>query len=183
MVKKILIIAASFLISGFIIVSIILSTKANYDVYIEEKQTEIKDDEGGLFDVVSVYVEGDVLLSGKRYVPKEWNVAEVLNSLKLKDGADLSSLDLNQQVYEGMVIRVGGKEDNKEDIEQIEDKIDINHATKEELMTLEGINEVLAERIISFRQTEPFKVIEDIMKVSGIKDGKFAKIKDFITVR
>jgi competence protein ComEA len=61
--------------------------------------------------------------------------------------------------------------------------VNINLAGKSELMTLAGVGEVTAESIIQFReQNGPFLVIEDIMKVPGIKQGRFDAIKDKITV-
>jgi competence protein ComEA len=59
-------------------------------------------------------------------------------------------------------------------------KVDINTAAKDELDALPGIGPVKAQAIIEGR---PFKTIEDIMKVKGIKEGEFAKIKDLITVK
>ena len=50
-------------------------------------------------------------------------------------------------------------------------------------MTLPGIGEARAEAILKYRrEAGPFLVIEDIMKVSGIKEAAFLKIKDDITV-
>jgi competence protein ComEA len=58
-------------------------------------------------------------------------------------------------------------------------KININTATKEQLDMLPDIGGVKAQAIIDGR---PYQKIEDIMKVKGIKEGIFAKIKDHITV-
>lgn len=61
--------------------------------------------------------------------------------------------------------------------------VNLNTATKEELMTLKGIGEAKAEDIIRYREKSGgFKKIEDIMKISGIKEAGFQKIKDDITV-
>lgn len=62
--------------------------------------------------------------------------------------------------------------------------VDINTATKQELITLPGVGESRAESIISYREKNGgFSRIEDIMKVEGIKEGMFAKMKDKICVR
>jgi competence protein ComEA len=62
-------------------------------------------------------------------------------------------------------------------------KVNINTADKTELMTLPGIGESKAELIVSYRESNgSFGNIEDIMKINGIKDGVYGKIKDYITV-
>lgn len=61
--------------------------------------------------------------------------------------------------------------------------INLNTASKEELMTLNGIGAARAEAILSYRdQRGGFRTIEDIMKVPGIKNAAFQKIKDKIIV-
>ncbi len=59
-------------------------------------------------------------------------------------------------------------------------KVNINSAPIDELDLLPGIGPAKAQAIIEGR---PFKTIEDIKKVRGIKEGEFAKIKDIITVK
>ena len=60
--------------------------------------------------------------------------------------------------------------------------ININTATADELKTLSGIGDVMAERIISYRSSAAFKSKEDIMSVDGIGSKTYEKIKDDITV-
>ena len=59
-----------------------------------------------------------------------------------------------------------------------EEKIDINRASVEGLMTIKGIGPVLAERIVSYRQSVgSFNSIDEIKNVKGIGDSLFDKIR------
>ena len=61
--------------------------------------------------------------------------------------------------------------------------VNLNTADVAALMTLPGIGESRAKAIISYREQHgAFVKIEDIMKISGIKQAAFSKIKDKITV-
>jgi competence protein ComEA len=63
------------------------------------------------------------------------------------------------------------------------EKININSATADELQKLPGVGPKVAQRIVDYRkQNGAFKKIEDIMKVSGIGEKIFTRMKDMITV-
>ena len=62
-------------------------------------------------------------------------------------------------------------------------RININTASRSELMDLSGVGEVIAGRIIDYRDRHgPFKSTDEIMNVSGIGERRYEAIKDSITV-
>lgn len=106
---------------------------------------------------------------GKVFVPDRAMAKE----MRSKKGNETVSSDL--AVY--------GWSETDESSESFSDKVNLNTATKEQLMTLKGIGESRAEDILLYRkECGPFGAIEDIMKVQGIKEAAFRKIKDKITV-
>lgn len=63
------------------------------------------------------------------------------------------------------------------------DLININTAEQAQLESLPGVGEATAKAIISYREKNGgFAAIEDIMNVSGIKEGRFEALREFITV-
>ena len=67
--------------------------------------------------------------------------------------------------------------------EQAAGIVNLNTASKEQLMTLTGIGESRAEDILRYRKEYGgFQAIEEIMNVPGIKESAYLKIKDSITV-
>lgn len=101
-----------------------------------------------------------------------------------------SYLNMAETISDGMKITVP----NQSELQDLEtgsiradskgkELVNLNTAAKEQLMTLRGVGEARAEDIIRYREEHgKFSRIEDIKKVSGIKDAAFQKIKDDITV-
>ena len=114
------------------------------------------------------------------------------------ENAARESINLASKVSDGMQITIynkeeaaslpaggtsAGKNSGQDQMSESSSLVNLNTATKEELMTLKGIGESKAEDIIRYREKSGgFKKIEDIMKISGIKEAGFQKIKDSITV-
>ncbi|MBO4289475.1 MAG: helix-hairpin-helix domain-containing protein [Lachnospiraceae bacterium] len=99
--------------------------------------------------------------------------------------ADRDYCNLAQPVEDGQQIRVPTRaeaESLRESRRQQNDGlININTAKEEELMQLPGIGQARAQAIIAWREENGgFQTIEDIMKVPGIKESAFQKIKDRI---
>jgi len=63
------------------------------------------------------------------------------------------------------------------------EKVNINTAGVDELVTLPGIGKTYAARIVEYRQKNgPFKKVEDIVNVRGIGEKTFERIKDRLTI-
>ena len=138
-------------------------------------------------ELVPVYVCGAVTEPGVYYVSSTGLKADALNMAGgFVEGASLDYVNLAETVVAGEKIYFpyeyevcGGNlsQDSQSN------KVNINTATKEELMTLPGIGESKAEAIIKYREEYgPFQNIEDITNITGIKEGVYDNIKDFIIV-
>lgn len=64
----------------------------------------------------------------------------------------------------------------------LDGQININTATMAELELLPGVGPAIAERIVSYRKDNPFKARNQVMRIKGIGDKTFAKIKDYLVV-
>ena len=159
------------------------------DVESEEITTTSIVDE--TVDTICVHVTGYVRNPGVYHVPAESRVYEVIALAGgFLDEADKDYLNQASILTDGQKLRIYSKNETATasqiiSSESAEDDgtklVNINTASKEELMTLPGIGESRAESIIAYREENGgFKSIEDIMKVSGIKDAAFSKIKKYI---
>jgi len=140
------------------------------------------------FSYIQITLKGAFRLNGEFSVPDNWTVGQVVNLYGVKQNADLSNIKLDdilkdkEILYIPTINEIESQEKETEVNTHIQNLININTATKEQLMTLPGIGEELASRIIAYRVISQFKNIEEIMNVSGIKRAKYEQIKDLITV-
>ena len=140
--------------------------------------------------VCYVHICGKVKDPGVYELPEGSRIFEAVEAAGgFMDDAAEESLNLAEKVADGMQIVVMSREElavaaSVEALEvQNSGLVNINTASREQLMTLKGIGESRADDIIRYREESGgFQVIEDIMKVPGIKEAGFQKIKDSITV-
>lgn len=157
---------------------------------VGEKSEKAEQSETGEIPVLTCYVHicGEVKNPGVYELPEGSRMFQVLEKAGgFTPEAAETSLNLAEPIADGMQIVVLSKEEALQAAETAEEeasgRVNINKASKEQLMTLPGIGESRAEDILRYREESGgFQKIEDIMKVSGIKDAAFQKIKDSITV-
>lgn len=102
----------------------------------------------------------------------------------LREDADTSALNLAAKVADGskLTVPVQGEASTTAS-SAASDQININTASKEELMQLSGIGEVLAQNIIDYRtENGAFTSTEQIKNVNRIGDKIYEQIKDKIVV-
>lgn len=135
---------------------------------------------------IFVYICGEVERPGVYELPSGSRLYEVVNRAGgLTGAADENSLNQAAVVSDGQQIYVPkkGEESISGEAKTSSALININTADEAALCSITGIGASRAADIVAYRQANgPFGSIEDIMKVSGIKEGLFAKIKDQITV-
>lgn len=146
--------------------------------------------------LIYVQVSGAVNEPGVYALPEG---SRVFEAIELAGGvskeADVQSLNQAKPLADGEMIRVLTAEEaaqaaEKENISagqnqsQDDGRVNLNTATKEELMQLPGIGAAKAERILAWREENGgFAQIEDLMKIEGIKEGVFSKVEDCVRVQ
>ena len=146
---------------------------------------------------IVVHITGQVVNPG---VVKVDEGARIIDAIEAAGGAtaeaNLSKINLAYVLEDGMKIYVPSINE-VEEIEYVtsssgnEDKstnktikVNINTATSEELQSLPGIGESIANRIITYRKENgKFSKIEDLTNVSGIGEAKFNNIKSYVFVK
>lgn len=159
----------------------------------DEVKVEVNNNDNIATQEMYVDISGEVNNPGVYIVEPETRLFEVIQKAGgLTDYADTNQINQADFVEDGEKIIIPSSNstiDSNQNIisESVEIPsnsriININTASKDQLMTVSGIGEVTAEKIIEYRSKHRFKKKEDIMNIKGIGNAKFEKMKDEICV-
>lgn len=144
-------------------------------IFSNKPKVETKQD-----DKVDVIISNDIIVQiiGEVNKPGVYELSSdsrLLDLIQVAGGlTENASDDINlvQKLTDGMIIKIS-KKTTKQDNNI--NKISINNATVEELMSLKGIGEVTAVKIVEHRNLYgPFLSINDLKKISGISEKIFS---------
>lgn len=165
----------------------VISTSDEAGSHFDSSDDSTKDDSN---TDIYVHICGAVINPGVYQVPAGTRVYQALELAGgSSDDAYLSGINLADKLADGQKVYIPSEGENAEgiistdsgDVQSV--MININTASEAELMTLPGIGQSRAKDIINYRvKNGLFESIDDIMKVSGIKEAAFEKIKDLIKV-
>ena len=165
----------------------------NEDDLLLEDET---DDDAKENEAMKVHITVQINREGVYEIKDGDRLEDLINKAGgLSPDADSKSLNLAMKLEDQMKIYIPSKDEilDQEDAstDQIisnadpssqEGKININEASKEELMTLPNIGEKRAQAIIDYRESKKFETIEEIKNVTGIGDKFYQAMQDLITV-
>lgn len=178
----------------------IYKVKSNnlYDNQEIVSQENVEDKESTEEDIkessdIMIHITGAIKNPGVIEVDKDFRLKDVVDKCGgLNENADINNINLAMKVEDEMKIHIPSIEETNENIKEVSNinqnidnqnnKVNLNKATKEELMTLPGIGESKSEKIIQYREDNIFKKIDDIKNVNGIGEKTFESFKDLIDV-
>jgi competence protein ComEA len=145
---------------------------------------------------VVVEVRGEVVAAGVYELSPGARLQDAIAaSGGLTEKADLSTVNLARRLRDGeLIVILALPVPGSTPIVPLPDagdaaadepgaRININTATAEELEALPGVGEVIATRIVAYReQNGPFRSVDDLIHVEGISDRAIDTIRDLVTI-
>lgn len=173
-----------------------ISLFSSDDEFEETEETKEDSNQTQASETIKVHIAGEINKEGVYEV----NNGDRLDDLVKRAGgltkdANSKKINLAMKLEDQMKIYIPSIYDFEDETSSTNDnllisdkpsteieKININKASKEELMTLPNIGEKRANAIIEYRENSPFEKIEDIKNVTGIGEKFYQSLKDLITV-
>ncbi|MGL5243803.1 MAG: helix-hairpin-helix domain-containing protein, partial [Sarcina sp.] len=166
----------------------------NMFVQVESKKIEVEKEEKTK-NLITVEIKGEVNKPDVYIIEDEtrlYQLIELAGGITLE--ADVDSINRASTLTDGQCVFIGNINNKQEsnnsnnalpnsNTSTSNGKININSASKDDLMKLTGVGESKAQAIISYREKSGgFKKVEDLQNVDGIGEKTVEKLKDSITV-
>ncbi|MDO5027300.1 MAG: helix-hairpin-helix domain-containing protein [Tissierellia bacterium] len=170
--------------------SIEIPEESSEDKNLEDKEPKEKNQ----VEKIYVHITGAVKKPGLYILDPGARLNDLIKMCQgLKKDADIRKINLSMILKDQMRLHILalGEEEFSSDFdnssssmplekESLESKLNVNKASKEELMSLPGIGEKRALDIIDYRKKSSFKSLEDLKNISGIGDKSIDKLKDYV---
>lgn len=126
---------------------------------------------------VNVQIEGEVKKEITLTIPKGYTYGYVINKAKIYFN-DYSYYDCNlyESIYEDTTLIILST-DYKNEYSSTSTKVSISKASFDELITVYGIGEKRANKLIEYRKSNKISSYEDLQKILGVSDEIIRKIK------
>ena len=184
---------------GLAVVALVAAVAAVYAIFqaLDERSAPpilIEDASANLPLVVEV--RGEVAAPGVFALSPGARLQDAIRAAGgLSNEADLSTVNLARRLRDGELVVIlalptpgstpvlpADGADNSTLAEDRRARININTATAEELEALPSVGEVIAARIIAYReQNGPFRSVDDLIHVQGISDQTIDEFRDLVT--
>lgn len=196
----------------FLILFFLLDKKETEIEELNTIEPILEEEPEPIIETIQVEIKGEVLSPGVYELPSNSRVIDLIHLAGgLTENAVIKNINQAKKLLDEMVIVIYNQNDLVDEIKteyvylectcpevkndaciqenpfsddnlKEDTKISINTASLEQLMTIDGIGEKTATKIVEYRKEHSFETIEDIKQVSGIGDSLYEKIKDFITI-
>lgn len=135
---------------------------------------------------VIVHIAGEVLRSGVYEMSIGDRIIDVVNNAGgFTVDADKDAINLAEKIRDGMKIyipKIGDKINTETNTDSSGDIIDINNASKDQLMKLPSVGDKTSDSIIKYREEKPFKDFKDLLNVPGIGKKRLESFKGLISI-
>lgn len=180
-------------ILGLCLISSTGCSASDDNLFLEEETAEdiivVEKESDEIMDII-VEIKGEVQKPGVYAMPVNSRLNDLLAfSGGVSDFANLRNVNLAMKIEDGESFYIPSIHDEEEEIvlgdqKQEDGKIDLNKASREDLMSVTGIGPATADNILAYREeVGKFNSVDELVHVNRIGDKTLEKIRDFFIVK